>query len=42
MHLKKYGKKIHEGSLRVWDPTTNTKLGFPTNLADIEGTVSLT
>jgi hypothetical protein len=34
--------KIHGGFVRVWDPTTNTKLGFPTHLADIEGTASLT
>jgi hypothetical protein len=40
MHLKKWGK-IHGGVLRVWDPTTNTKLGFPTHLAHIDGTASL-
>jgi hypothetical protein len=42
MHLNKYGEKIHGGFLRVWDPTTNTKLGLPIQLADIEGTTSLT
>jgi hypothetical protein len=26
----------------VWDPRTNTKLGFLAHLADIKGSVSLT
>jgi hypothetical protein len=37
MHPQKM-EKIHGCALRVWDPRTNTKLGFLAHLADIEGT----
>jgi hypothetical protein len=41
MQIKKWGK-IPGGSLRVWDPATKTKPWFPTHLAHIDGTASLT
>jgi hypothetical protein len=40
--LQKISEKIPRGSLKVWDPETNHKLGFNAHQAKMAGAASLT